>query len=258
MGWTVLINPDEELGSPGSAALFEALAAGHGVGLLFEPALPDGALVGARKGSGNFTAVVSGRSAHAGRDPHLGRNAVHAMAELIVRLNEMNAGGVSVNVGRVEGGGAVNVVPDRATCRFNVRVVSSDEQRAVEARLAELEKEFNRREGYRLVVGGGFSAPPKVLDEATTRLLGAAARCGRDVGLDLKWRDTGGTCDGNRLAAAGLPNVDSLGPRGGALHSPDEFLLLDSLVERAKLTAVLLTRLAAGEIDWPAKREGGA
>jgi glutamate carboxypeptidase len=70
-------------------------------------------------------------------------------------------------------------------------------------------------------------------------------------------RDSGGTCDGNRLAAAGLPNLDSLGPRGGNLHSPDEFLLLDSLTERAKLSAILLTRLAAGEIDWPGDpREG--
>jgi glutamate carboxypeptidase len=258
IGWTVLINPDEELGSPGSGHLFESLAKDHAMGLLFEPALPDGSLVGARKGSGSFTAVMNGRAAHAGRDPHLGRNAIHALAEFVVRLNDLNApgAGVTVNVGRIEGGGAVNVVPDRALCRFNVRVVSAADQRNVEARLVALANEFDAREGYRLTIHGAFTAPPKPLNGPTLQVLDHVARCGRELGLDLRWRDSGGTCDGNRLAAAGLPNVDSLGPRGGALHSPNEFLLLDSLTERAKLTALLLMKLAAGELEWPSGREG--
>jgi glutamate carboxypeptidase len=253
IGWTVLINPDEELGSPGSGHLFESLAKEHAIGLLFEPALPDGSLVGARKGSGSFTVVMHGRAAHAGRDPHLGRNAIHALAEFVVRLNELNApgAGATVNVGRIEGGGAVNVVPDRASCRFNVRVVSVADQRTIETQLARLREEFNGREGFRLTLHGSFTAPPKPLDAPTQQLLQDVARCGREIGLDLRWRDSGGTCDGNRLAAAGLPNVDSLGPRGGALHSPDEFLLLDSLTERARLTALLLMKLAAGELEWP-------
>jgi glutamate carboxypeptidase len=253
IGWTVLLNPDEELGSPGSGSLFASLAKEHTLGLLFEPALPDGALVGSRKGSGNFTAVVTGRSAHAGRDPHLGRNAVHALAELIGRLAGMNGAmpGITVNVGRVEGGGAANVVPDRALCRFNVRVTSAAEQRLVEGRLEELAREFGGREGYGLKTYGSFSAPPKPLDAPTRTLLEHVAACGRELGLPIQWRDSGGTCDGNRLAAAGLPNVDSLGPRGGNLHSPREFLLLDSLTERAKLTSLLLMKLAAGQLPWP-------
>lgn len=257
IGWTVLMNPDEELGSPGSSHLFEALAKGHALGLLFEPALSDGALVAARKGSGNFTAVMHGRSAHAGRDPHLGRNAIHALAEFVVKLSELNdvGAGLTVSVGRVEGGGAVNVVPDRAVCRFNVRVTTPEDQQAVEARIAELALRFNTRDGLRLALHGSFSAPPKPMDKDTLRLLGHLAVCGRDLGLDISWRDSGGTSDGNRLSAAGLPNVDSLGPRGGNLHSHEEFLLLDSLTERAKLTALLLLKLAAGELEWPEKRK---
>jgi glutamate carboxypeptidase len=259
MGWTVLINPDEELGSPGSGQLFDALAKRHDLGLLFEPALPDGSLVASRKGSGNFTAVMRGRAAHAGRDFKSGRNAIAALAELLVRLHEMNrlGNGQTVNVGRVQGGGAVNVVPDIATCRFNVRVTSHDQRRVLEDQLSRLEEEFNSRDGYHLSIHGSFTAPPKVLDAPTSRLLDAAVACGRELGLDLHAGDSGGTCDGNRLAAAGLPNLDSLGPRGGNLHSPDEFLLLDSLTERAKLSAMLLMKLAAGEIEWPGDaREG--
>jgi glutamate carboxypeptidase len=106
------------------------------------------------------------------------------------------------------------------------------------------------------------------LDEGTHQLLEAVADCGRLLGLDLSWRPSGGVCDGNRLAAAGLPTVDTLGPRGGELHSPREYVRLDSLVERAKLTALLLMRLAAGDVppgahstrrsgnmDDPAERE---
>jgi len=235
------------------------LAKQHDVGLLFEPALPDGSLVASRKGSGNFTVVMRGRSAHAGRDFHAGRNAVVALAEFVVRLNQFNAraAGVTVNVGRFEGGGAVNVVPDLATCRLNVRVTAHAEREEFDASLSDLAQEFATREGYRLELHRGSSAPPKVADAATLRLLDHAAACGRAIGLDLHWRDSGGTCDGNRLAAAGLPNLDSLGPRGGNLHSPDEFLLLDSLTERAKLSAILLIKLAAGEIEWPREPSEG-
>jgi glutamate carboxypeptidase len=259
IGWTVLINPDEELGSPGSGHLFEKLAKQHDIGLLFEPALPDGSLVASRKGSGNFTAVLRGRSAHAGRDFTNGRNAIAALAELVVRLHQMNDQGddLTVNVGRINGGGAVNVVPDLAVCRFNVRVTSYEQQRAFEDQLRRMEREFSARDGYRLSIDGSFTAPPKVLDAPTSRLLDAAVACGRGLGLSLGTAGSGGTCDGNRLAAAGLPNLDSLGPRGGNLHSPDEFLLLDSLTERAKLAALLLMRLAAGDVPWPRDaREG--
>lgn len=258
VGWTVLINPDEELGSPGSSHLFDALAKTHDLGLLFEPAMPDGSLVAARKGSGNFTAVMRGRAAHAGRDFHLGRNAIVALAEFIGRLNQLNGagGGVTVNVGRIEGGGAVNVVPDLATCRFNVRVTTADEQRGVEGELRAIRERFGSLEGYHLVLHGAFTASPKVHDGCTKVLLEHVLACGRDLGVKLTVRDSGGTCDGNRLAAAGLPNVDSLGPRGGNLHSPDEFVLLDSLTERSKLTALLLMKLAAGGIPWPGRDLG--
>ena len=256
IGWTVILNPDEELGSPGSTPLFESAAKEHSFGLLFEPAMQDGALVSARKGSGNFSAVVTGRSAHAGRDPHLGRNAIHALGELIVKLAALNgaSAGVTVNVGRVEGGGAVNVVPDRAACRFNVRVSNQEEQRLVEQRLATLTAEFNGREGYGLTIHGSFTAPPKPSNPDLMKLV---SDCGRELGMQLHWRPSGGTCDGNRLSAAGLPNVDSLGPRGGGMHSPGEFLITESLTERAKLTALLLMKLAAGEVEWPSKPKGG-
>lgn len=258
IGWEVLLNPDEEIGSPGSFPLLMQAAGENDLGLLFEPALPDGALVGARKGSGNFTLRVTGRSAHVGRNPEAGRNAIHALADFIVSLHAMSdpAQGIVASVGYVSGGGPANVVPDRAGCHFNLRVTTSDQQRQVEDRLRQIVHDINTRDGIVASLHGAFHAPPKVLDEPTRRLLEAIRSTGHELGLDLTWRATGGVSDGNKLAAAGLPNVDSLGVRGGNLHSSEEFVLLDSLTERAKLTALLLMRLAKGELPWPGRAAG--
>jgi glutamate carboxypeptidase len=251
IGWDVLINPDEEIGSPGSAEIWKNLAKQNHVGMLYEPALSGGALVAGRKGSGNFTAVVRGKAAHAGRDPKAGRNAIHLLGEMIVALAAMQelSPGISVNVGQISGGTAVNIVPDLAIANFNVRVVGIDEQATVERRLQKIVSDLNSRDGYSINLHGGFSAPPKVMNDASRRLMDAFQTCGRELGLSIDSRDTGGVCDGNRLAAAGLANIDSLGVRGGNLHSDREYIELDSLTERAKLSAVFLMKLAAGEIN---------
>jgi len=257
VGWEVLINPDEEIGSPGSTALIVEAARENHIGLIFEPSLPDGNLVGDRKGSGNYMVTARGRAAHAGREPHMGRNAISALARFIVELNRASENGVTINVGRIEGGGPVNVVPDLAVCRFNVRVMTLEDQVYFEEHVDGLVREFNRLDGISLELEGRFARPPKPLDGKTRRLLGHIARCGADLGLNIEWRTSGGSCDGNNLAAAGLPTVDSLGVTGGGIHSDDEYLLIDSLVERAQLSALLLMKLGAGEIkvedldqDW--------
>ncbi len=253
LGWEILINPDEEIGSPGSAPLLKAAAVRNHLGLLFEPAMPDGALVGRRKGAGNFTVTIHGRSAHVGRDFSTGRSAIVAAANLVTDLHALNEAlpGITVNVGRIDGGGPANVVPDLAICRINVRTtVLEDEGRFVEA-LSDLAAALDARDGLRAEVHGGFTSPPKLLDDRALALLGHVADCGQDLGLSLPWRSSGGVCDGNKLAGAGLPNIDTLGVRGGAIHSAREFLLLDSLTERARLTALLLSRLAGGDIPLP-------
>jgi glutamate carboxypeptidase len=253
VSWEVLLNPDEEIGSPGSAALLDDAALNNDVGLLFEPALTDGSLVGERPGSGGFAVVVRGKAAHAGREPHLGRNAINALAEFIVDLNAFPADHpeVIVNVGAIKGGGPVNIVPDLAICRFNARVTTDDARGTFEAFLSELASTFNARDGISLEVHGRFGRPPKPVEGRTLELLRAVVGCAGDMGLALQWRASGGTSDGNNLVAAGLPTVDSLGVRGGGIHSSDEFVFVDSLAERARLTALLLMKLGAGDIAVP-------
>jgi glutamate carboxypeptidase len=247
IGWEVILNPDEEIGSPGSAALLDEAARRNHFGLLFEPALPDGSLVGERKGSGNFTIVVRGKAAHAGRDFAAGRSAIVALANLIIEAAK-RSGGITLNCGNISGGGAVNIVPDLAIGRFNGRITKRNEAERITQIFGELIAEANSRDGIRATLHGSFSSPAKVLDEKSLKLLELARVCGREIGLELSWRASGGTCDGNRLAAAGLPLIDTMGPVGGELHSPGEYLLPHSIAERAKLTAIMLMRAAKGEI----------
>lgn len=253
IGWEVLINPDEEIGSPGSAPLFVEAAGRCAMGLVYEPSLPDGTLVAGRKGSGNFTVLVRGKAAHAGREFDKGRNAVALLAEITAALHGLNGQrpGVTLNVARIRGGEALNVVPDLATLGFNVRMQTIEEQAWLRDKIEEIEVSFRNRNGYSVELHGGFTRPPKPVSEGIAQMQEMLASCGNMLGISIGWQDTGGCCDGNNLAAAGLPNIDTLGVRGGNIHSDREYVLLDSLVERAKLSALLLMRLASGDIVPP-------
>jgi glutamate carboxypeptidase len=254
IGWTVLLNPDEEIGSRGSALLLARAATQHHLGLIYEPAYADGNLASSRKGSGNFDLIVHGRAAHAGRNPGDGRNAVVAASELIARLYALNGqrDGLTVNPAYVHGGGALNIVPERCVFKFNVRTTQPDDEAWLMQQLATMQQDIDGRDGYTLEIRGGFTRPPKVFDDAHQRLAAMIDDCGRQLGLDLQFKPTGGCCDGNNLAACGLPNIDNLGVVGGEIHSDREWMRVSSLVERAQLSALLLLRLADGELTWSA------
>jgi glutamate carboxypeptidase len=249
IGWEVLLNPDEEIGSMSSAPLLKAAASRNRIGLLFEPATADGALIDRRKGSGGFTIVVHGRSAHVGRDFANGRNAMVAAARLVLDLHDINGKleTVTVNVGKIEGGGPSNVVPDLAIVRVNVRTTGPADELRVAERLTDMIERTNRTDGIHCELHGAFHSSPKIPDARVQALMDLISRCGAELNLPIRFAPSGGACDGNKLLAYGLPNVDTLGPCGGNLHSPREFVLLDSLRQRAKLAALVLLQLASGE-----------
>jgi glutamate carboxypeptidase len=248
VGYEVVINSDEEVGSPGSAALIAEAARGKAAALTYEPAaLPDGTLAGARPGSGNFSLAVEGRSAHAGRNPEQGRNAVLAAAELALRLAGAKDAGLSINPARIDGGGPNNVVPDKAVLRVNLRPSTPGDETRAQKLIDDTVAVVAAAHDVRIRVHGGFGRPPKLLDAKAERLFGLVRRCGADLGQQIGWRDTGGVCDGNNIAACGVPVVDTMGGRGGAIHSEDEYLIVESLAERARLSALTILRLANGE-----------
>jgi glutamate carboxypeptidase len=245
IGYDVMINSDEETGSQASAGLIADLAKGKTAALTYEPALPDGTLAGARPGSGNFSVLIHGRSAHAGRNPEEGRNALVAAADLALRLNALKSADLKVNPAKIDGGGPNNVVPDQAILRVNMRPMTPDAMAAAEAALRDAIGTISRDHDVHCHLYGGFNRPPKPLDPAATRLFELVRDCGAALGLPpISWNATGGVCDGNNIAACGVPVVDTMGPRGGAIHSSDEFLIVDSLAERAQLSALTMIKIA--------------
>jgi glutamate carboxypeptidase len=244
VGYDVMINSDEETGSFSSAALIVELAREKVAALTYEPALADGTLAGARGGTGNFSIVVRGKSAHAGRNPDDGRNAIVAASDLAVRLFEAKQDGLAVNPARIEGGGPNNVVPDLAILRVNFRPSSPGAIASAQAAIDDAVARVAADRDVRIDVHGGFNRPPKPIDAGAAKLFALVKDAGADLGLDLGWKATGGVCDGNNIAAAGVPVVDTMGARGGAIHSADEFLLIDSLAERAALSALTVLKIA--------------
>ena len=243
-GYQILINSDEEVGSPSSAKLIAKLAQNKLAALTYEPALPDGTLAGARGGSGNFSVIFSGLSAHAGRNPDDGRNAVLAAADLALRLKQLSRDGLSVNPAKIDGGGPNNVVPDHAILRVNFRPHTPEIVTQTEADLHRIIADIEREHDVRAHLHGSFGRPPKPIDDEAAKLFGLVKQCGADLGLSIAWRSSGGVCDGNNIAACGVPVVDTMGVRGGNIHSKDEFLIVESLTERAQLSALTIMRLS--------------
>lgn len=250
VGWSVLISPDEEIGSLSSAPILAELGKRGHLGLTFEPAMPDGSLASSRKGSANWHLVVQGKSAHAGRAFDEGRNAIAGAAKIGWALHALNGQreGVTVNVARIAGGAPLNVVPDVAVVRFNARVPDKAAADWTEAAVNEilLDTPF---EGLSLHLHGGFTRPPKPIDASQQVLMNAVTEAGQLLGQSIGWKPSGGVCEGNNLHAAGLPNIDTLGVRGGDIHSEAEFAWPESFVERAQLATLILAKVATGDID---------
>jgi glutamate carboxypeptidase len=246
IGWEVLLNPDEEIGSPGSHWKIKEIAQRCRLGLLFEPAFTDGTLISWRKGVGNFSFVVRGRSAHSGRDFAAGRNAIVAMSRLMSEIADLNTDpDVTLNVGRVSGGEALNVVPDLAIGRVNVRIRTNEQRFEITEKFNELVVKFNQLDGIKVEMFGDFTSPPKIMTPEVQQLQQRIEQCAAELELPVRWQGSGGASDGNKFADEGLPNIDSLGPCGGDIHSSDEFLIAESLVPRAKLAALTLLSYAS-------------
>ncbi|MDX2115180.1 MAG: M20/M25/M40 family metallo-hydrolase [Planctomycetota bacterium] len=256
ISWSFILNSDEETGSYASDRALRAEAARHDFGLALEPALPDGGLAVERKGSGQFLIETFGKSAHAGRDFEKGVSAVYALARTLVRVEALSdpATGLTVNVGPLRGGPATNIVPDSAAAWGNVRFVDDSAGRRVESALRALESMDSTDDAHwdraRLTslpavrVRTSMARPAKPLTPRTEALALQARAVAQELGQSLPFGSSGGVCDGNNLQAAGLPTIDTLGVRGGGLHTTQEWIELDSLAERAALLAGLMARLS--------------
>ena len=242
--WQVFLNSEEEIGSPGSQKFFPELAEANELGLIYEPSLSDGSIAYRRKGTGNYQLVVKGRSAHVGREFDKGASAILASAEFITRAHELNSENVIINFGKIQGGGPLNVVPDLAITGINVRIEENEDAVGLELALNSLADELNSKDGIEAKLYGKINRKPKVPNEKLDDLFKLVEEAAKELGQSISRKNTGGCCDGNNLYEYGLVNIDTLGVRGGKIHSSEEFVCLDSLTERAKLSFLVLQKLS--------------
>lgn len=249
IGWDVLITPDEEIGSIASFPLWRRYAWQNHYALLFEPSLPDGAVVSSRKGSFTYLITSQGKSAHAGRDFYQGVNAVTALSRLAVAASDLKSCGdeLTVNIGMLQGGSTANTIPDSATCLINARAQKLATLLDFERSLFTIAEDIEIKTRATIAIHLRSRRPPKPIDMAMQHLLSICQRCATSLRIPYSQRSVGGVCDGNLLAAEGIATLDSLGVIGGALHTEEEWLLIPSLVERSQLTASLLFELASSQ-----------
>jgi glutamate carboxypeptidase len=238
-----LLNPDEEIGSPGSRSAIEEAARRADVVLVLEPTNLRGSLKLARKGSGEYVVTIYGRSAHQGVAPEDGINAVVEAARQVMALLELQdlPAGTTVGPNVIAGGTVSNVVPDRAEIRIDVRAWSMAETRRLDAAIRGLRPVLP---GSRLQVFGAWSRPPMEVSEASLELFEGVRLLGRTLGLDLDWVRWGGSSDANLAASVGAPTIDGFGPLGEGAHQLDECIVVADVPRRLALLAEVVTSLA--------------
>jgi glutamate carboxypeptidase len=251
----VLLNPDEELGSPGSRPYIEEAARRADFVLVLEPCTLDGSLKVARKGSGEYVVTIHGRSSHQGAEPEQGINAVVEASHQVLRLLELEdtAAGTTVGPNVISGGNRSNTVPDLAEIRVDVRSWQESETERLDTALRRLEPML---EGSEIHVLGGWNRPPMETSPIASQLFERARALGQDLGLDLsaiRWggsSEWGGSSDANLAAAVGAPTIDGFGPSGEGAHQVDECIVIDDVPRRIALLSELVLSLTQPQEEW--------
>jgi glutamate carboxypeptidase len=240
-------NSEEEVSSPVSKPTYLAEAKEVDAALVLEAARPNGNIVSARKGSGTFRLHVTGRSAHAGVEPKKGINAVVELAQRILALQNLDAlaPGVTVNATLIGGGTASNSIPESAWADFDVRAVDRQGLQLIRQAILEAVAQPSSVPGAQVRLEGDFHFPPMERTPAVAFLAELAKQSAAALGFQLGESATGGASDASNLAELGVPVLDGLGPVGGMDHSPQEYILPESILPRTALLAGLIRRILA-------------
>lgn len=244
----IVLNSDEEIGSPTSKDLIEQQATGKKYALIMEPARKDGSLVTARRGGGEYSLYVTGKAAHSGIEPQNGISAIEELAHKIIKLHTLtnHEEGITVNVGLIEGGESVNTIAPTAVGHIDIRI-NKMEQAAVLAKQIEDICSVSDIPGTTLRLEGGIERPPLVKTDKTIQLLDRIKKVGATIGIDVTDTATGGASDASFTSVAGVPTIDGLGPIGGDAHTEKEFLEIPSFIERTELLANVIEKLSINE-----------
>lgn len=242
----ILLNSDEEIGSPTSRVVIEKLSGEVEYALVMEPARKDGSLVTSRRGGGTYKLEIKGKSAHSGVAPQDGHSAIEEMGHKIVKLSELtnHKEGVSINVGKVIGGEATNVVPDEATLYVDVRVTNKEQSKDIKRKIQDICARPDV-EGTEIKLTGSIGRPPMELDEENEALLNIIQGVGESLDIEVSHTHTGGGSDASFPSYLGVATIDGLGPVGGEMHSEKEYLEIDSIIQRTALLSETIQSLTS-------------
>lgn len=238
----VLLNSDEEVGSPVSRAVTEKIAQECSAVFVLEPAQgPEGAYKTARKGVGDYSIHVQGVAAHSGVDFEKGHSAVLELARLIGKISRFTdfKTGLTVNPGTIQGGTRTNVIAAQAQAEVDVRIARMCDAARVE-RLFRGLRATDR--ACTLTITGGMNRPPMERSRGTVALFHQAKAFARAMGFPLEEASTGGGSDGNFTAALGIPTLDGMGAVGEGAHAAHESIVLGELAKRTALLAAMIAR----------------
>jgi glutamate carboxypeptidase len=238
---TVLFTPDEEVGTPSTRDVVEAEAARHRFVLVPEPATSEAGVVTGRYAIARFNLETVGRPSHAGARLAEGRSAIRAMARKIIEIEAMTSDDCTFSVGVVHGGQWVNCVA--TTCRAEALSMAkrqADLDQGVERMLALA----GTADDVAFTVTRGVTRPVWEPDAASLALYETARGIAKALGFDIPHKSAGGGSDGNFTGPMGIPTLDGLGALGDGYHTLEEFVLVDSLVQRGRLMAGLLASLS--------------
>ncbi|MCR5537544.1 MAG: M20 family metallopeptidase [Succinivibrio sp.] len=239
----VILNPDEEIGSPYSHAFIDEYAQRSTYALVFESQEQPGLFTAQRKGIAHLDLFMHGVGAHAGFCPELGRSAITAMAHAILSVNALATDSVTVNFGVIKGGLVANAIPAECSARIDVRFWE----------LSEWEEFFT---GFKALCKKGFLAdvtaefkllvliPPMVKTQGQEQLKALLSQAAQEVGLTPAYQNSGGVSDGNHISQVGTPVLDSLGPLGGGCHTEGEWLDIGSVESSIQLLCRFIELLA--------------
>ena len=246
----ILINSDEETGSRDSKHVIRHLAKEVERVWVLEPALgQDGKLKTARKGIGDFTIIIHGKSAHAGLDPEKGSSAILELSYIIQKLYEMNDPdrGITVNVGTINGGIMTNIVAPISKARVDVRVPDEHTAHEIERAIRSIKPSLP---GIRIEVTGSIDHPPMTRNERNQRLWQLAQRQGRSLGLNIGETTSGGGSDGNFTSMISA-TLDGLGAVGSGAHARHEHIDIHRTLNRTALFVLLLALPAQFVVGSP-------
>jgi glutamate carboxypeptidase len=238
---TLLLNSDEEIGSPISRSITERLAKESSAVLVLEPA-QGLALKTARKGVGDYLVEVTGIAAHSGVDFQAGHSAILELAHLIQTVSAFTdlSRGLTVNCGVISGGTRSNVIASHAQVEVDVRIAKATDAKHVEKLFRALKPTDPH---CKIKITGGINRPPMERKPGTIRLFKHAQKLAAQLGFPLEEAATGGGSDGNFTAALNIPTLDGLGAIGAGAHAPQEHILTQHLIPRTALLAALLATL---------------